>query len=209
MFNLKRIVTAAAPLALALGFFAPAPAAAQEKFLGEIMLVGYNFCPRATASAEGQLLAISSNTALFSLYGTTFGGDGRTSFGLPDLRGRVPMGLGNGPGLTPRSLGQKGGVEYVTLNVTQMPSHNHLLAVDNDGGDKRRPANDYLSYSTLTEGLPPEQVEKMYATAPTPNTYLDTGSLTNTGGSLPHENMQPFTVMRYCVVMQGIYPSRS
>jgi microcystin-dependent protein len=207
MLNLKRIAALATPIALAFGL--ASPAAAQEKFLGEIMFVGYNFCPNTTASAEGQLLAISSNTALFSLYGTTFGGDGRTSFGLPDLRGRAPMGLGNGPGLTPRSLGQKGGVEYVTLNVTQMPSHNHLLAVDNDGGDKRRPANDYLSYSTLTEGLPPEQVEKMYATAPTPNTYLDTGSLTNTGGGQLHENMQPFTVMRYCVVMQGVYPPRS
>ena len=207
MLDLKRIAALATPIALAFGL--ASPAAAQEKFLGEIMFVGYNFCPNTTASAEGQLLAISSNTALFSLYGTTFGGDGRTSFGLPDLRGRAPMGLGNGPGLTPRSLGQKGGVEYVTLNVTQMPSHNHLLAVDNDGGDKRRPANDYLSYSTLTEGLPPEQVEKMYATAPTPNTYLDTGSLTNTGGGQLHENMQPFTVMRYCVVMQGVFPSRS
>ena len=206
MLNLKRIAALATPIALAFGL--ASPAAAQEKFLGEIMFVGYNFCPNTTASAEGQLLAISSNTALFSLYGTTFGGDGRTSFGLPDLRGRVPMGLGNGPGLTPRYLGQKGGVEHVTLNVTQMPSHNHLLAVDNDGGDKRRPANDYLSYSTLTEGLPPEQVEKMYATAPTPNTYLDTGSLTNTGGGQLHENMQPFTVMRYCVVMQGVFPSR-
>ncbi|OAN77782.1 hypothetical protein A8B82_12540 [Sulfitobacter sp. EhC04] len=170
---------------------------------------GWNFCPRTTTGADGQLLAISQNAALFSLYGTMYGGDGRTTFGLPDLRGRVPMHTGSGPGLTSRVQGQKFGTETVTLTAAEMPTHNHLLAVNNDGGDKRRPRNDFLSYSTLTEGLPPEQVEKMYATAPTGSDTLNTASITNAGGNLPHPNIQPVQVIRYCVVLQGIFPSRN
>lgn len=206
MPNSKRIASWIAPLFVAATL--AAPAFAQDKYLGEVMLVGYTFCPRATLSAEGQLLPISSNSALFSLYGTLFGGDGRTTFALPDLRGRVPMGQGYGPGLTQRLVGQKGGVEQVTLNANEMPSHNHQMAVNNSGGDKRRPANDILSYSTLTEGLPPDQVEKMYASSPTAGDFLDANAITHTGGNLAHYNMQPFSVMRYCVVTQGIYPSR-
>lgn len=210
MFTLKRMAAALAPVALAAGLSAPAtPAAAQEFWLGQIVMGGWNFCPRTTIGADGQLLPISQNTALFSLYGTMYGGDGRTSFGLPDLRGRVPMHTGNGPGLTARIQGQKFGSETVTLNAAQMPTHNHLLAVNNSGGNKRRPANDFLSYSTLTEGLPPDQVEKMYATAPTANDTLNTASITNTGGNLPHPNIQPVQVIRYCVVLQGTFPSRN
>lgn len=210
MFTFKRMTSALAPFALAAGINATAtPAAAQEFWLGQIVMGGWNFCPRTTTGADGQLLAISQYTALFSLYGTMYGGDGRTTFALPDLRGRVAMHAGNGPGLTPRLQGQKFGTETVTLTQSQMPSHNHLMLVNNNGGDKRRPGNDYLSYSTLTEGLPPDQVEKMYATAPTAGDALDSNSITNTGGNQSHPNIQPVQVVRYCVVLQGIFPSRN
>ncbi|GLT09638.1 microcystin dependent protein [Sulfitobacter porphyrae] len=210
MFTFKRMISALAPVALAAGISAPAlPAAAQEFWIGQIVMGGWNFCPRFTTEADGQLLPISPNAALFSLFGTQYGGDGRTTFALPDLRGRVPMHAGSGPGLTPRLQGQKFGTETVTLTEAQMPSHNHLMSVNNNGGDKRRPANDFLSYSTLTEGLPPDQVEKMYATDSTPGDTLDSNSITNAGGNQAHPNIQPVQVIRYCVVLQGLFPSRN
>ncbi|APE45305.1 hypothetical protein BOO69_05170 [Sulfitobacter alexandrii] len=188
-----------------------APAAAQDWVIGEIFLFGGNFCPRNTALANGALMAISQNTALFSIVGTTFGGDGRTTFGLPDLQGRVPMGVGTGPGLSPRFWGQKVGAETHTLTVSEIPAHNHLMRVSTENGDKQRPANDYLARPNVNETLPPEDRIKMYADElPVgPDNYMEQDAITNTGGNLPHSNMQPSLAAYYCIVVNGIYPSRS
>jgi microcystin-dependent protein len=171
--------------------------AASEPFIGEIMWVGYTFCPRGWAPADGQLLQISSHTALFSLYGTIYGGDGRTNFGLPDLRGRAPIHSGSGPGLTHRQLGSKDGTETESLSVNQMPSHSHAInasqgASDNDasGSVPGSPARTRIYDSVI-------------------NTTLATGSVANTGGGGAHNNMQPFLTLRACVALEGIYPSRN
>jgi len=205
MFNLKKIAVLAAPLTLAVAITAPTQSAAQEKYLGEIMLVGYTFCPRATISAEGQLLAISQNSALFSLYGTNFGGDGRTTFGIPDLRGRAPIGQGHGPGLTNRPLATKTGTEEVTLTVPQMPQHKHTANGTNAAADKHGPGTDMLAapYDAETNAK-----INIYHDGPA-NKVFDPAMIGNTGGNLPHPNMQPSIAMRYCVVTQGLYPSRN
>ncbi|UWQ09217.1 tail fiber protein [Aliiroseovarius crassostreae] len=168
-----------------------------EPFLAQIMLFGGNFAPRGWAFCDGQLLPISSNSALFSLLGTIYGGDGRTTFALPDLRGRAPIHAGTGPGLSPRRLGEKVGVEDVTLNVTQMPSHNHGLMVANQPADNSRPSADMLGRAEIyTSNL----------TSPTP---LAAQSIANAGGGQSHENMQPSIAMNYIIALQGIFPSRS
>lgn len=160
-------------------------AVAQEPFIGEIRMFGFNFCPRGWTGADGQLLAISSNTALFSLYGTIYGGDGRTTFGLPDLRGRVPMHAGSGPGLSTYAQGQKGGVEGVTLTTAQMPAHNHTYVMLTNGMGN-------------TDGIPQRAGggEQNIATS-------------DTGGGQSHENRQPYLVIRYCVALTGTFPSRN
>ncbi|WP_274576956.1 phage tail protein [Sulfitobacter sp. PR48] len=212
MFTFKRMISALAPVALAAGISAPAlPAAAQEYWIGQIVMGGWNFCPRTTTEADGQLLPISPNAALFSLFGTMYGGDGRTTFALPDLRGRVPMHTGNGPGLTPRSQGQKFGTETVTLTEAQMPSHNHLMRVSNLTGNKQRPANDYISFPNFGGMTPSGEPLKIFADElldSTPKT-LETDAITNAGGNQAHPNIQPVQVIRYCVVLQGLYPSRN
>ena len=162
-----------------------------EPFLGEIRMFGSNFAPRGWALCDGQLLAISSNTALFSLLGTTYGGDGRTTFGLPDLRGRFPMHVGNGPGLTPRPWGQKSGAESVTLTVAEMPQHGHAVTAD--------PGNT----SSPVDNLPAESNDSIYATG-------TSGSVgPKAGGNQPHNNMPPFQTVHFIIALQGIFPSRS
>ena len=130
---IKNILGSAAILSAAFAVTAPAHAGGTDPFLGEIITTGYTFCPRGYANTDGQLLPINTNQALFSLLGTTYGGDGRTSFGLPELRGRAPFNLGRGPGLTNRSLGSRGGSETNTQTVTQMPSHNHQGGIRTTG----------------------------------------------------------------------------
>ena len=116
-----------------------------EPYIAEIFMGGMNFAPRGYSTCAGQILSIAQNTALFSLLGTTFGGNGQTTFALPDLRGRVPMGQGQGPGLTDRSLGEQGGAENVTLTINEMPSHNHTLNAVSEAGDVSAPAGAYLA----------------------------------------------------------------
>ena len=178
-----------------------------EPFLGQISMFGGNFAPRGWALCDGQLLAIAQNQALFSLLGTTYGGDGRTTFALPDLRGRVPMHPGNGPGLTPRSLGQKGGTESVTLTTQEMPSHNHAASgtvqAKNGQPDESNPGGTVpASLSRGIEGY-----------AETPNTTMKDGGVNvtvgNNGGSQAHTNLQPFNCVNYIIALEGIYPSRS
>lgn len=168
-----------------------------EPFIAQIMLFGGNFAPRGWAFCDGQLLAISSNSALFSLLGTSYGGDGRTTFGLPDLRGRVPMHAGTGPGLTSRRIGQTTGVEDVTLTAAQMPSHSHEVSVLNAPADNDRPSGDLLARSSI------------YSATTTPTVALNPATIARTGGNQSHENMQPTLCINYIIALQGIFPSRS
>lgn len=170
-----------------------------EPFLGQIMMAGYTFCPRGWAEANGQVLPINQNAALFSLYGTQFGGDGRTTFALPDLRGRVPLHAGQGGGLSNRGVGQRGGAEAVTLNTNQLPGHTHGLNALSSGGDNPSPAGNLLA----NDGS-----DRIYGTG-TPDTALADSAIGQTGGGQSVTTMPPFLVIRYCVALQGIFPSRS
>ncbi len=184
-----------------------------EGMLGEIRLFGGNFAPRAWAFCDGQLLPISQNSALFSILGTTYGGDGRTTFALPDLRGRAALHPGHGPGLSAYRLGQKGGVETVTLNETQIPSHTH-------GADAQlqfaTPATSQPATSTAPSPNVRPGTTQMPAYSQGPaNTTLAPGVITgtvnvgNAGGNQSHENRQPFLALNYIICMQGVFPSRS
>ena len=169
-----------------------------EPFVGEIRMFAGNFAPRGWAFCDGQLLAVSQNDALFSLLGTIYGGDGRTTFGLPDLRGRVPIHAGSGPGLSPRRLGAKAGAENVTLTVNQLPSHTHPMQANTEFANETGPEGNVLAQSTVVN---------MYFEA-SPNTALSTTSLTNTGGSRKHTNLMPFLCIHFIIALFGIYPSR-
>ncbi|NCP10570.1 MAG: phage tail protein [Sphingomonadales bacterium] len=198
----KQLATGLASAALIAGA-APAQAGT-DAYIGEIMLVGFTFCPRATTEANGQLLAISSNTALFSLYGTTYGGNGSTTFALPDLRSRVPIHFGQGPGLSNYNLGQSGGVETTTMTIAQMPAHNHIAVVNvsRTDADTRSPANAYFARAA---GNTYEET-----TAPTGD-QMNAGTVTtqNAGSGQAQTNIQPYLALRYCVVTQGIFPPRN
>lgn len=171
-----------------------------EPFLGQIQAFGFNFTPRGWAACSGQLLPISQNQALFSLLGTTYGGDGQTTFALPDLRGRAPLHFGTGGGLTPRTLGEQGGTESVTLTTTQIPSHAH------DGGSMQASANPANTGDPTGHAL---GLAPVYSTDP-PSVALAAGTVgatQNAGGSQPHANMQPYLVLNWCIALQGIFPS--
>jgi len=172
-----------------------------EPFIAEIRIVGFNFAPRGWAFCDGQLLPISQNTALFSLIGTTYGGDGRTTTALPNLQGRAPMHPGRGPGLTERQLGERGGAETVTLTEAQMPSHPHTLrAANTPGGQVQAPA-----------------ASRTYARSAGGNAYHASSSpvdlageaVASAGGGQAHDNMQPFLTMNFVIALQGLFPSRS
>ena len=171
-----------------------------EPFIGEIFMGGYNFAPRGYALCQGQLLSISQNTALFSLLGTTYGGNGQTTFALPDLRGRVPMGWGQGPGLSPNSLGQVSGTETVTLLVTQMPAHNHLVNAVSEPGDGSSPQGTFLANSGA--------LDKEYKATGT-MVNMNANAVAPAGGSQPHSNMQPYLVLNIYIAIEGIFPSRN
>ena len=201
--NIKSMAIGTAMLA-ASAFAASPEAAAQEDYIGEIKLVPYTFCPRGTAAADGQLMAISQYSALFSLYGTNFGGDGRTTFGLPDMRGRVPMHQGQGPGLSEYRIGQKGGRETVMLTTPELPAHSHKAGVQVSGEDANSNTPEGNAFANVEE--------EAYVTGTLPNgTYMNSGTITvdNTGGSQAHPNMQPYIALQYCVVLEGLYPSRN
>ena len=176
-------------------------ASAQECFIGELRHFGGNFAPRSWALAQGQLLAISQNPALFSILGTTYGGDGRTTFGLPDLRGRVIVGAGSGPGLTTRRIGQKSGSERETLTVSQMPSHNHSVAPNAVSGQGNA--------DTPTGRVPARVPRQALYSSAAPDVTMAATTSSNTGGSQAHNNMQPFLVMNPIICLVGIFPSRN
>lgn len=168
-----------------------------EPFVGEIKMFAGNFAPRGFAFCDGQLLAVSGNDALFSLLGTIYGGDGRTTFGLPDLRGRLPVHQGSGPGLTPRPLGQKSGQETVTLTTAQLPAHGHVLNASAESADAPQAAG----------SLPAQTAEDAFSTSP--NRTLASAALASTGGSQSHPNVQPFLCINFIIALVGIYPSRT
>lgn len=174
-----------------------------EPFIAEIRIFAGNFAPRSWAFCDGQLLPISQNTALFSLIGTTYGGDGRTTTALPNLQGRAPMHPGRGPGLTSRRLGQQVGVETVTLTEAQTPNHTHVpLQAQNPGFGVAISNPAGASLATTASG------GNVYS-ASTQNTSLNSGTLQATGGGQAHTNLQPFLTMNFIIALQGLYPSRS
>jgi microcystin-dependent protein len=163
-----------------------------EPFLSEIRLMSFNFAPKGWAMCNGQLLPINQNQALFSLLGTTFGGDGRTNFALPDYRGRVPIHVGAG-----HILGEKGGERAHTVTQTEMPMHVHTLNATNNAGASNLPTGNVLGNSAPNNLFGP--VQNLQAMAP--------ATVGNTGGSQPHENMQPYLTITFCIALQGIFPS--
>ena len=169
-----------------------------EGVLAVIWMFGGNFAPRNWALCDGQLLAISQNSALFSLIGTTYGGDGQTTFALPEMRGRVPMHAGTGPGLSPKFLGQRSGQETVTLNTLQIPQHNHQVTVG-------------VSSATGEENTPGGNVVAMQAGGynEDPNGLMGGVTQQNAGGSQSHDNLQPYSVVNFVICLQGIFPSRN
>ena len=170
-----------------------------EPFIAEIIMFGGNFAPRGWAFCEGQLLPISQNAALFSLIGTTYGGDGRTSTALPDLRGRVAIQAGTGPGLPSYRLGQRGGQPTHILTPNEMPSHNHNISVHSEDGDEANPSG--LTFAA-TGGTAIYSDEGADAT-------MRGNTITNTGGGQAHNIMQPFLALNYIIALTGIFPSRS
>ncbi len=176
-----------------------------DPFIAEIIMFGGNFAPRGWAFCDGQLLPIAQNAALFSILGTTYGGDGRTTFGLPDLRGRIPMGPRNGPGLSDRRLGEESGVENVTLNTNQIPSHSHVAtanAVAPAGNSNDAVGNFWADDAGMASGT--------YHSGPA-NTTMNAAAveINDAGGGQPHTNIQPFLCVNFIIALTGIFPSRS
>lgn len=169
-----------------------------EPFVGEIRMFAGNFAPRGWAFCDGQLLAVSQNDALFSLFGTIYGGDGRTTFGLPDTRGRIPLHQGTGPGLSPRRLGSKGGAEKETLTTNQLASHSHDWNANTAASTVAAPQG-----RLLAQGDPVRLFEPANQ-----NTDLASSTISNTGGTQPHTNLMPTLCVHFIVALFGIYPSR-
>ena len=166
-----------------------------EPFIAQIIMFGGNFAPRGWALCDGALLAISQNSALFSILGTTYGGDGRSTFGLPDLRGRFPLHPGSGAGLTSRSLGQKGGSESHILTLNQLPSHGHTMQASSDDGEDTSPVGNFMAVSD-------------------DRNYIGTsgssmGSTNDTGGSQAVDHMSPFQAVNFIIALVGTFPSRN
>lgn len=171
-----------------------------DPFVAEIRIFPFNFAPTGWAWCDGQLLPLSQNTALFSLLGTTYGGNGASNFALPDLQGRAPMHPDQGPGLSLHNLGETGGSETVTLLESEIPSHRHALRASTDDGDLKSPTSSRslarsiggFAYQTSTQGLQPMAAE----------------ALTPAGGDQPHNNMMPFLTFYFCIALQGVFPPR-
>lgn len=211
---MKQIITLLFAATTAVAGTAPM-AQADEPFIGEIRSFGFNFCPRNWAALNGQLLDINSNTALFSLLGTIYGGDGRTTFALPELRGRIPVGNGSGPGLTPRTEGARSGTNTEITQISNMPSHTHQptgtlsaqLVASSEAPTTNDPNGNYL----------PTSSGNFYSTSAGTIQNMAVGSVSvdisaehvaNTGGGQPVNNVAPTLVTNYCIALFGIFPSR-
>ncbi|HUZ96192.1 MAG TPA: tail fiber protein [Edaphobacter sp.] len=177
-----------------------------DPFLGEIRMVGWNFAANGWALCNGQLMSISQNAALFSLLGTTYGGDGVQTFALPNLQGRVPIHQGNGNGLSPYIMGDSSGSETVTLTPTQIPAHNHLMGVSNLTGTVADPTNAILAQGNSGTARAPVAVSGYVSTAATGT--LAPAAISMTGGSQAHNNLQPYLCVNFIIALQGVFPSR-
>ncbi|MBX3381099.1 MAG: phage tail protein [Phycisphaeraceae bacterium] len=173
-----------------------------DYYIGEIITSAINFAPREFLPCDGRLLSISTNTALFSLLGTNFGGNGSTTFGLPDLRGRAVVAMGQGPGLTGRSIGSTFGQETVPLTAAQLPAHTHTLVASSQAGTAASPVGNYFGASASGQSA-----AAPLSAAPDPH-YASTAMLGNAGSGQPHENVQPSLVIGYYICVQGLYPPR-
>ena len=169
-------------------------------YIGEIRNFGFNFAPRDWMQCNGQVLSISAHTALFSLLGTTYGGNGVSTFALPDLRGRAPIGMGPGPGLTNRVWGEVSGSESTTLSVSNLPSHTHALNVKTGVGSQAAPGGNILAAS--------DQRNSQYSSAAA-DTIMSTSAIGNSGSGLAFTNMPPYLGSNFCIAVQGIFPSRN
>ena len=170
-----------------------------EPFDAEIRMLGFNFAPSGWAACDGQVLPITQNTALFSLLGTSFGGDGRTTFALPNLMGSSAIGVGQGAGLSDRELGSQGGAATVTLSVAQMPPHQHLL-VGTNSPTSRIPSG--VLFAPTANGLPAYRI-------PGATVAMAGSAVTASGQSAPHENRQPCLTAMFCIALQGVFPPRN
>ena len=171
-----------------------------QPFIGEIRMFGGNFAPQSWAFCSGQLVAISQNEALFSLLGTTYGGDGQNTFALPDLRGRVPVHRGQGPGLSSYDLGEVGGVETVSLLTEQLPAHNHALVASTGTAS---PTSEPGGSVTAAASAP------LYVEPPAALAGMSSQAIASAGGTQPHDNVAPFLCVSFIICLEGIYPARN
>lgn len=172
-----------------------------DPFVAEIRIFPFNFAPKGWAWCDGQLLPLSQNTALFSLLGTTYGGNGKSNFALPNLQGRAPMHPGQGPGLSLHDLGETGGSETVTLLESEIPSHSHALNATGQPGEDSAPAGEALARSVGAS---------LYQTVTNQNiVQLAPEALAPAGGNTPHNNLQPYLTFYFCIALQGVFPSRT
>jgi microcystin-dependent protein len=171
-----------------------------DPFVAEIRVFPFNFAPKGWAFCDGQILPLSQNTALFSLLGTTYGGDGKSNFALPDLQGQAPMGPGQGPGLSLHDLGETGGSETVALLESEMPSHSHSLEALGAVGNRTTPVGNTIARVT---GATPYKPPAGAALTP-----MSQYALMPAGGDVPHNNLQPYLTLNFCIALQGVYPPR-
>jgi microcystin-dependent protein len=170
-----------------------------DPFIGEIRMFAFSFAPQGWALCNGQLLPIAQNQALFSLLGTAYGGDGTTTFALPDLRSRVPVHQGQGPGLSPYAEGQAGGTETVTLAAAEMPLHTHPVTASSSAATSDNPAGRTLAHSA----------SHTYHPEPGPPAVMNVNMLGEAGGSQPHDNIQPYLAVTFCIALSGIFPAQN
>jgi microcystin-dependent protein len=171
-----------------------------DPFVAEIRIFPFNFAPKGWAFCDGQILPLSQNTALFSLLGTTYGGDGKSNFALPNMQGNAPMHPGQGPGLSLHDLGETGGSDTVSLLESEIPSHSHILRADSDSADQPAPSP-ARSLARSTGG---------FAWNPTfAQTSFNDNAIAPAGGDQPHNNMQPYLTLNFCIALQGVYPPRT
>lgn len=171
-----------------------------DPFVAEIRIFPFTFAPKGWAFCDGQLMPLSQNTALFSLLGTYYGGDGKSTFALPNLRDSAPVHAGQGPGLSPRYIGERGGAQHVTLLQSEMPAHTHTVSANDFAGDNSVPGpNISLAGSSGGSAYAP----------PANTTSADPGAMSIAGGSQPHNNMMPYLTLHFCIALQGVFPPRS
>lgn len=170
-----------------------------DPFVAEIRIFPFNFAPRGWARCDGQLLPLSQNTALFSLLGTTYGGNGQSNFALPNLQGRAPMHPGQGPGLSLHDLGETGGSETVTLLESEMPVHSHALLASNEIGEDRQAVGEAMARSTGGA---------LYGPVPASPVALASAAVPPAGGGVPHNNLMPYLTFYFCIALQGVFPPR-